>query len=70
MVRVPYRGVPKVEVKADTDPLRAAFEKWARGIGFEDFEVKDEDADYIDLEYCDDDVEVAWCVFVEGAGNG
>jgi hypothetical protein len=28
-----------------TDSSREAFEKWARGIGFEDFEVKDEEAE-------------------------
>lgn len=49
-----------------TEDSRQAFEQWARGIGFEDFEVKDEDADKLELEYVDDDVEVAWCAFAEG----
>jgi hypothetical protein len=49
-----------------TDSSREAFEKWARGIGFEDFEVLDEEADDLDLEYCNDEVELVWCAFAEG----
>jgi uncharacterized caspase-like protein len=52
------------------EELREAFEKWARKIGFEDFEVNDEDADELDLEYRDDDVELVWCAFTEGAETG
>jgi hypothetical protein len=52
------------------EELRVAFERWARGIGFTNFEVKDEDADDLEREYCDDDVELVWCAFVEGEDIG
>jgi hypothetical protein len=50
--------------------VREEFEKWARGIGFEDFRVRDEDADDLELEYCDDDVEIVWVAFTEGERIG
>lgn len=52
------------------DGLRGAFEKWARRVGFEDFEVRDDDADDLELEYCNDDVELIWCAFAEGERVG
>jgi hypothetical protein len=60
----------EAEDEAKPDRLRGAFEKWAIEVGFRDFTVKDDEADDLDLEYCDDDVELVWCAFAEGAANG
>jgi hypothetical protein len=52
------------------EQLKEVFERWARGVGFTDFRVVNDDADDLEREYCDDDVELVWRAFAEGEDFG